>query len=80
MNKIRKPYHYKTESKGNNMLYFDYTFSITDKVIKFEDQHPDEMLRSEHVKEDDLYRVTRDDIGRITLVKLDPVYQLVVDS
>ena len=62
------------------MLYFDYTFSITEQVIKFEDQHPDEMLRSEHVREDDLYRVRRDEIGRICLVKLDPVYQLVVEE
>ena len=62
------------------MLYFDYTFSITEKQIKFEDKHEDEMLRSEHVVEDDLYRVTRDEVGRITLVKLDPVYKLVVDA
>ena len=62
------------------MLYFDYTFSITEKQIKFEDQHEDEMLRSEHVSVDDLYRVTLDPLGRITLVKLDPVYKLVVDS
>lgn len=80
MKKIRKPYHYNKESKGNNMLYFDYTFSITDKVIKFEDQHPDEMLRSEHVQVDDLYRVQLDELGRIVLVKLDPVYSLVVDA
>jgi len=62
------------------MLYIDYTFSITEKQIKFEDQHESEILRSEHVKEDDLYRVTLDPLGRITLVKLDPVYKLVVDA
>ena len=62
------------------MLYFDYHFSITESRIKFEDSHPDEMLRSEHVKVDDLYRVALDELGRIMLIKLDPVYKLVVDA
>lgn len=62
------------------MLYFDYSFSITESHIKFEDSHPEEMLRSEHVTEGDLYRVGLDELGRITLIKLDPVYNLVVDA
>lgn len=62
------------------MLYFDYTFSITEKCIKFEDSHPQELLRSEHVVEHDLYRVELDQEGRIMLVKLDPVYKLVLDA
>lgn len=62
------------------MLYFDYSFSITESQIKFEDRHTDEMLRSEHVSEGDLYRVELDELGRITLIKLNPVYNLVLDS
>jgi hypothetical protein len=62
------------------MLYFDYSFSITESCIKFEDSHPDEQLRSEHVSVDDLYRVALDEQGRIMLIKLDPVYKLVVDA
>jgi hypothetical protein len=62
------------------MLYFDYSFSITEKCIKFEDSHPDERLRSDHVKPGDLYRVELDQEGRIMLVKLDPVYDLVLDA
>ena len=62
------------------MLYFDYSFSITESQIKFEDRHTDEMLRSEHVAEGDLYRVMLDELGRITLIKLNPVYNLVLDA
>ena len=62
------------------MLYFEYRFSITESCIKFEDSHPDEMLRSPHVKEGDLYTVKHDAEGRICLVKLDPVYKLVLDD
>ena len=62
------------------MLYFEYRFSITDKQIKFEDNHPEEMLQSEHIKDGDLYTVKRDSIGRIALIKLDPVYKLILDD
>ncbi len=62
------------------MRYFDYHFSITEHHIKFEDSHPEERLRSEHVKEGDFYTVKHDDEGRICLVKLDPVYKLVLDE
>jgi len=62
------------------MLYFDYHFSITEKCIKFEDSHPEELLRSDHIKCGDLYRVEQDQEGRIMLVKLDPVYSLVLDA
>ena len=62
------------------MLYFDYRFSITENCIKFEDNHPEEMLQSEHIKDGDLYTVKRDSIGRITLIKLDPVYKLILDE
>ncbi len=62
------------------MLYFEYRFSITDKQIKFEDNHPEEMLQSEHIKDGDLYTVKRDSIGRIALIKLDPVYKLILDE
>ena len=62
------------------MLYFDYSFSITEKCIKFEDSHPEEIMRSEHVREGDFYTVKLDEQGRIMLVKLDPVYSLVLDA
>ena len=62
------------------MLYFDYAFSITEKHIKFEDSHPEELLRSDHIKSGDLYRVELDKEDRIMLVKLDPVYNLVLDA
>ena len=62
------------------MLFFEYRFSITDKQIKFEDNHPEEMLQSEHIKDGDLYTVKRDSIGRIALIKLDPVYKLILDE
>lgn len=62
------------------MLYFDYSFSITEDCIKFVDSHPDERLRSPHVNEGDFYTVKHDAEGRICLVKLDPVYKLVLDD
>ena len=62
------------------MLYFDYSFSITEKRIKFEDSHPEELTQSHHIKPGDLYRVELDQEGRIMLVKLDPVYKLVLDA
>lgn len=62
------------------MQYFDYTFSITAKGIEFTDSHPEEMLHSVHIKPGDLFRSQITPDGRTVLVKLDPVYKLVVDD
>ena len=56
------------------MLYYDYTWDITQDSILFDEELSTEKLGW---KEGDMFKLTVDSTGRITLIRIDPVEKFV---
>ena len=56
------------------MLYYDYTWDITQNSILFDEELSTEKLGW---KEGDMFKLTVDNTGRITLIRIDPVEKFV---